>query len=87
MKSSSSVVILPFVLAALGPALCAQPQSKSSAQEVKRGKYLVEEVAKCPDCHTPRDKNNQLDRIEFGDSDNPPDPRRTPKPKKDLAGF
>ena len=39
----------------------AQPQSKSSALEVKRGKYLVEEVAKCPECHTPRDKNNQLD--------------------------
>ncbi len=22
--------------------------------EVERGRYLVEEVAKCPECHTPR---------------------------------
>jgi mono/diheme cytochrome c family protein len=28
---------------------------------VKRGKYLVEEVAKCTECHTPRDANGQLE--------------------------
>lgn len=27
-----------------------------------RGRYLVEEVAKCAECHTPRDADNQLDR-------------------------
>jgi mono/diheme cytochrome c family protein len=27
-----------------------------------RGRYLVEEVAKCTECHTPRDAENQLDR-------------------------
>jgi mono/diheme cytochrome c family protein len=27
-----------------------------------RGRYLVEEVAKCTECHTPRDADNQLDR-------------------------
>src|SRR5665213_750589 len=54
-------IILLFVSASLGSVGHARPQSSSSAQEVKRGKYLVEEVAKCPECHTPRAKNNQLD--------------------------
>jgi hypothetical protein len=29
--------------------------------EIQRGKYLVEEVAKRPECHTPRDANGNLD--------------------------
>src|SRR5215831_816438 len=29
--------------------------------EIQRGKYLVEEVAKCTECHTPRDANGNLD--------------------------
>lgn len=29
--------------------------------DIQRGKYLVEEVAKCPECHTPRDANGNLD--------------------------
>ena len=29
--------------------------------EAERGRYLVEEVAKCPECHTPRDSRGQLD--------------------------
>jgi mono/diheme cytochrome c family protein len=28
---------------------------------IQRGKYLVEEVAKCTECHTPRDAQGQLD--------------------------
>jgi mono/diheme cytochrome c family protein len=28
--------------------------------EVERGRYLVEEVAKCPECHTPRDARGGL---------------------------
>lgn len=37
--------------------------SPANAREsdVARGKYLVEEVAKCAECHTPRDAQNQLD--------------------------
>jgi mono/diheme cytochrome c family protein len=37
-------------------------QRNSSRRDVERGKYLVEEVAKCTECHTPRDQNNQLIR-------------------------
>jgi hypothetical protein len=29
--------------------------------EIERGRYLVEEVAKCPDCHTPRKPDGALD--------------------------
>jgi len=37
-------------------------QKPSVADEVKKGQYLVNEVAKCSECHTPRDENNQLDQ-------------------------
>lgn len=33
----------------------------ATAAEVARGKYIVENVAMCPQCHTPRDGNGQLD--------------------------
>src|ERR1700735_5405514 len=35
--------------------------SSSNASQVKRGKYLVEEVARCTECHTPRDSQGNLD--------------------------
>ena len=36
--------------------------ARVSDNEAARGRYLVEEVAKCSECHTPRDAQNQLDR-------------------------
>lgn len=33
---------------------------ENAKTEVERGRYLVEEVAKCPECHTPRDENGEL---------------------------
>ena len=32
-----------------------------TAIEIERGRYLVEEVAKCAECHTPRKANGELD--------------------------
>ena len=32
------------------------------AGEIERGRYLVEEVAKCSECHTPRNAQGELDR-------------------------
>src|ERR1700682_6605511 len=29
--------------------------------EIERGRYLVEEIAKCAECHTPRKANGELD--------------------------
>jgi mono/diheme cytochrome c family protein len=40
----------------------AQPKAKAApAGLVKRGEYLVNEVARCGDCHTPRDARGKLD--------------------------
>ncbi len=38
-----------------------QTSATSKENEIERGRYLVEEVARCPDCHTPRDSNGALD--------------------------
>jgi mono/diheme cytochrome c family protein len=35
--------------------------TEAEQREVARGKYLVEEVAKCIECHTPRDARGNLD--------------------------
>ena len=39
----------------------AAPPLPSSNGEVARGKYIVENVAMCPQCHTPRESNGALD--------------------------
>jgi len=39
-----------------------KPLARISDSQAGRGRYLVEEVAKCSECHTPRDAQNQLDR-------------------------
>jgi mono/diheme cytochrome c family protein len=39
-----------------------QSSATSKENEIERGRYLVEEVARCTDCHTPRDSNGALDR-------------------------
>jgi hypothetical protein len=59
------------LLAGLYAAMVAMParrlvvsaQTKAAAPEkgeVERGRYLVEEVAKCPECHTPRNERGEL---------------------------
>ncbi len=61
-----------FLLAGLGasrlfsretPAFAAQKAPNSPAQEgsIERGRYLVENVAMCEECHTPRDSKGNLD--------------------------
>lgn len=34
-------------------------------KSVEWGKYLVEEVAKCGDCHTPKDEKGQFDKTKW----------------------
>src|SRR5438477_10138968 len=34
----------------------------ADSDQVERGKYLVEEVAKCQECHTPRTESGELDK-------------------------
>jgi mono/diheme cytochrome c family protein len=40
----------------------AKPATSANAATVARGKYLVEDVAYCTNCHTPRNQRGQLDR-------------------------
>src|SRR5271170_326525 len=42
-----------------------QGDKASGAADVARGKYLVESVAICGQCHTPRDGNGNLDRARW----------------------
>lgn len=39
----------------------AAAKGPTSQTEIARGKYIVENVAMCPQCHTPRDGNGALD--------------------------
>ncbi len=45
-----------------GAALCLL---RAADSEVERGRYLVENVAKCGDCHTPRLENGQPDKSQL----------------------
>jgi hypothetical protein len=53
------------ILPALFMVTLALPGVILAAGEVERGKYLVEEVAKCQDCHTPRGSDGQLDQTKW----------------------
>ena len=35
--------------------------ASTETSEIERGRYLVEEVAKCPECHTPRNGRGELE--------------------------
>ena len=54
---------LGIALVAFLSLAAAESPSQAAAQktEVERGRYLVEEVAKCAECHTPRDASGNLD--------------------------
>ena len=68
MKVSSKLVLVAMVLATAMVAVSSNAFQRRFAMpgpptkaEVERGRYLVEEVAKCPECHTPRKPNGELD--------------------------
>ncbi|HEX2665512.1 MAG TPA: c-type cytochrome [Candidatus Acidoferrum sp.] len=53
-----------FVAVALVVSVGRAKQAARSPEsgEIERGRYLVEEVAKCAECHTPRNAQGELDR-------------------------
>jgi hypothetical protein len=59
--SAALVCMACIVLVGLVAAGHARDDKTGPAIDVARGKYLVEEVAKCPECHTPRDAVGNLD--------------------------
>ena len=60
-----AVFSLLLFLGARSPIIVSEAQNtppRNADSQAARGRYLVEEVAKCTECHTPRDPQNQLDR-------------------------
>jgi mono/diheme cytochrome c family protein len=57
----AAALIFLGVIAAFAQAARQNPAAQPRQGDVARGKYLVEEVAKCAECHTPRDAQGQLD--------------------------
>jgi mono/diheme cytochrome c family protein len=62
----TAAIILVTAMAIIG-CLIARPRLSQAQQpkeksEIERGKYIVEEVAKCGECHTPRNAKGEVDR-------------------------
>jgi mono/diheme cytochrome c family protein len=63
ITGSAACIILVIASVSASYTQTAKKAAPTPAREsdIARGKYLVEEVAKCAECHTPRDAQNQLD--------------------------
>jgi hypothetical protein len=59
----AEVVSLPLLSLLLGAVTAVQSAYDGGA--MSRGKYLVEQVAMCVHCHTPRDESGQLIRSQY----------------------
>ena len=65
MRFAYSVIALTALLAgatSIGHLETAQEGERTVPPDLKRGQYLVEDVAMCWTCHTPRTENGQPDR-------------------------
>jgi hypothetical protein len=66
LQALAQKVVLPmlFLAAALAASVRLTKSKTLPADkiEIERGRYLVEEVAKCPECHTPRNARGELDQ-------------------------
>jgi mono/diheme cytochrome c family protein len=62
MRSMKHILWFSAAAAILAPV---RGESAAGDASVERGKYLVERVAMCGECHTPRDQNGRLIRSEF----------------------
>jgi len=58
-------LILLAVLAACEVSAAQVSIHTSSAEQLQRGQYLVEHVAMCVQCHTPRNAQGELDRTQL----------------------
>ena len=56
-----AMLLIAFVSVAYTQTAKTAAPTQARESDVARGKYLVEEVAKCAECHTPRDAQNQLE--------------------------
>ena len=58
---STAAVLLAFA-SILVSASSEDPAAPVGQAKIERGKYVVNHVAKCIECHTPRDEEGNLDR-------------------------
>ena len=58
----SGGLILLVVSVACGVSAAQRSTHTASAEQLQRGQYLVEHVAMCVQCHTPRNAQGELDR-------------------------
>lgn len=59
---AAAVILIPAVFAVSKNARQGTHETQSRQEEIERGRYLVEEVAKCGECHTPRNARGEIDR-------------------------
>jgi mono/diheme cytochrome c family protein len=67
MERTRAILFVCFLFAIFCIAASMQAQRRfalpapATKNEIERGRYLVEEIAKCTECHTPRKPNGELD--------------------------
>src|SRR5262245_42498277 len=76
-------LVLGVVVCASGRAAAQPSAPAASAEQLQRGQYLVEHVAMCVQCHTPRDAQGALDRTQLFQG--APIPIPTPFPMQPWA--
>jgi mono/diheme cytochrome c family protein len=57
--------VLLFGFTAIADETKATPKKAAAGSDVEHGRYLVEYVAGCPDCHTPRLENGEFDKTRW----------------------
>lgn len=64
MRGAQIVLLAPLVagmaISTNSTSARRRPERAPASAEVEHGRYLVEEVAKCPECHTPRNDRGEL---------------------------
>lgn len=56
--------VTPWI-AAIAVAVLATSARADDPAQIERGRYLANDVAKCVECHTPRDENGNLQRSQL----------------------
>src|SRR5215831_4986026 len=60
MRLGALVIALGLVLAAVLAIVTTSTAAKPSPDLIARGKYLVDQVGMCADCHSPRDEKGEF---------------------------
>lgn len=59
--AAAAILISALLIVSRGSSQAQKANANANAQ-VERGRYLVEEVAMCGECHTPRNAHGELDK-------------------------